>query len=273
MTFSLVRLLPVFAGIFAFARFAAAGPLVRDTGSVGLETGRGGPEGAWSNGVPVVLSALAVGVLTGSVVIAGVTVVVALVVSPRVTRIVQSRREARRFREALPLFVEEFARGLRGGLAPSQALLDGSHALPAPFPQAFLPASTLLRAGASADEAVSAWAVARGDSSLHFLATAMAVGDAVGGIDGRSADAVAVALRERATTEAVVRMQATQALYSAGVLCAAPVVFCALVVLSDERSSAFLLKNPVGLTLGALGVALDVLGMVWMRRLVQGVTR
>ncbi len=192
---------------------------------------------------------------------------------PTIRHRMHMRRDAQQFRSVLPEFVEELARGLRGGLSPTQALIDGARATAVPFPHAFRPAATLLAAGASANDAVGAWADKRNDNSIRFLATAMAVGSAVGGIDGRSVDAVAEALRERNTTEAIVRVQATQALYSAGVLCGAPVVFCILVVMSDHRSSAFLLEDPLGRVVGATGIALDAIGALWMKRMVQQVVR
>jgi tight adherence protein B len=220
-----------------------------------------------------VVLGLSVGLLSKSL-SSGVCIGVALVVLlPMLKRWAAIRIEAQRFRSALPQFIEEFARGLRGGLSPAQALLNGADSTAPPFPNAFATAATMLAAGASASEAIDAWADKRNDSSLRFLATAMAVGDAVGGIDGRSADAVAVALRERNSTEAIVRVQATQALYSAGVLCGAPVVFCSLVVMTDQRSSAFLLDSPVGRIIGVAGVSLDVIGALWMRRLVRQVVQ
>jgi tight adherence protein B len=262
----------VFVGVLTTRRGILAG------GAASLVP-RLSPSNSWRSAAPVtgrgpaLLVASVVGLLSGSVLVAFSMFAVGVGVAPSIEAAMLRRREVRQFRVSLPVFVEEFARGLRGGLSPAQALLDGAHAAPFPFPEAFLPAATLMRAGASADEAVSAWASSRDDSSLHFLATAMAVGGAVGGIDGRSADAVAVALRERRAMDDVVRVQATQALYSAGVLSGAPVVFCALVVLSDERSSAFLLRNPVGLVLGTTGVVLDLVGAGWMRRLVRRAVR
>lgn len=223
----------------------------------------------------------AIGVLSGGIVwlftnnplVAATFFVATILMAPHIRRRATARRVSSRFRVELPAFVEEFARGLRGGLSPSQALVEGAFGAGPPFPQVFAPAASMLHIGATSSEAVTAWAVARDDSSLRFLATAIAVGEAVGGIDGRSADAVAVALRDRSTMEAIVRVQATQALYSAAVLCGAPVVFCSLVVLSDQRSSAFLLRNPIGIALGLGGLTLDACGAIWMRHLVRKVVR
>ena len=195
-----------------------------------------------------------------------------VLVSPVRRRIIQ-RRESDNFRNALPQFIEEMARGLRGGLSPTQALTEGAAVATPSFSVAFRSVALMLAAGSTASEAVRVWADRRNDPSVRFFATAMAVGAAVGGIDARSADTVAAALRERNNTEAIVRVQATQALYSAGVLCGAPVLFCALVVLTDQRSSAFLLSSPAGRIVGIAGVSLDVLGAYWMKRMVRQVVR
>ncbi len=213
------------------------------------------------------------GWLLGSLLMGTVVFAIVIATFSPIQRWALQWKTRNQFRVVLPIFVEEFARCLRGGLTPSQALIDASNVSGPPFPEAFGAVAALLQAGASAEEAVTSWAKTRNDSSLHFLATAVAVGSAVGGIDGRSADAVAVALRERSTVEAVVRVQATQALCSAGVLCGAPVLFCVLVVFTDPRSSSFLLTNPVGMGLGVLGLFLDTAGALWMRRLVKRVSQ
>jgi tight adherence protein B len=215
---------------------------------------------------------LVVGWFSSPVLAIAVAVVLALATGP-VSNVIRSRRSERAFRETLPTFVEELARCLRGGLSPSQALLDASLVTGAPFPHVFASPTALLHSGASAGEAMAAWATTINDSSLQFLSTAVTVGSAVGGIDGQTADAVAVALRERAAVDAVVRVQATQALWSAGVLCGAPIIFCMLVVLSDSRSSAFLLTNPIGIAFGLAGIVLDVFGALWMKSLVRRVSQ
>lgn len=258
-------------GVLSIRRLVARAPSRRGGGR---PAGPARPQPKLSS-TTVVGAALAgaLAIVSGSPTLGACTFAIGLAVTPTVRSRVAHRQAEMQFRAALPVFVEEFARGLRGGLSPSQALTDGAPAAPRPFPEVFAPAAKLLRAGATADEAVSAWASGRADQSLRFLATAVAVGNSVGGIDGRTADAVAAVLRERTATEAIVRMQATQALWSAGVLCGAPVVFCALVVLGDPRSSAFLLHNPIGMALGLAGVTLDLLGAWWMRRLVRKVVR
>lgn len=247
-------------------------PVGRRSGGSARVLFRGQADGGASLGLAMAIGASA-GLLTRSwpaVIGSGAACGIGL---PTIRRRMHTQRDARQFRSVLPEFVEELARGLRGGLSPTQALIDGARAMAEPFPQAFRPAATLLAAGASANDAVGAWADKRNDNSIRFLATAMEVGNAVGGIDGRSVDAVAEALRERNTTEATVRVQATQALYSAAVLCGAPVVFCIVVVMSDRRSSAFLLANPLGRVVGATGIALDAIGALWMKRMVQQVVR
>ena len=237
----------------------------------GPTTGSSGPHRRLVDPVSL-LVAVAAWVTTSDVFATFAATLVAHLGLPLVRRRIAARREETRFRAALPAFVEEVARCLRGGLAPSQALIDAASLAPAPFPAVFAPAATLLHAGATSTEAVGSWAVSRDDASLRFFATAVAVGDAVGGIDGRAADAVATALRERATTEAVVRLQATQALYSAGILCVAPVAFCFLIVLGDARASAFLLHTVPGAMVGVAGVGLDIAGALWMRRLVRKIS-
>ncbi len=232
--------------------------------------GRSAAPGVW---FPTLVATLVMGVLFGAWIAAVVGgLVTAVMISPA-RQALARRRDVERFRGALPQYIEELARGLRGGLSPSQALIEGAAVAPAPFPEAFQPVATLLASGSTAGDAVKAWADRRNDLGIRFLATAMAVGTAVGGIDARSADAVAVALRERNSTEAIVRVQATQAFYSAGVLCGAPVLFCALVVLTDQRSSTFLLRSPAGRLVGFAGIALDLVGALWMRRMVRRVVR
>jgi Flp pilus assembly protein TadB len=121
-----------------------------------------------------------------------------------------------------------------------------------------------LTIGTPASVAVSALGTQHNNRDLHSLATLLGAGEQLGGVRPDALDGLTTMMRERTTAGADVATQAAQARVSAIVLGCAPMVFCGLLVLSDGRSSAFLLHSPIGLGCAVVGLVLDGIGAVWM---------
>lgn len=108
-----------------------------------------------------------------------------------------------------------------------------------------------------------------GDVGAHLqLAVAVIVAAAeVGGSAAPAIDRVAATLRQRAADRDERRVQAAQARLSAHVMTAVPVVMLALLVVSDGDVRTTL-ATPVGGACVVVGLTLNVVGWLWMRRIV-----
>ena len=179
-------------------------------------------------------------------------------------------KRAAAFEAALPLFADSTARALRAGLSLTAAITEASASIGGPIAE---DAAEVVRAAGivGVDAALADWATRRALPSVRLLAGALRLGARVGGSPGAALEAVAETLRERLGVHAETKALTAQAQASALVMIGAPVVFCALLTLSDARASAFLLQTPFGLGCLGAGLLLDALGGAWMRRLVRRV--
>jgi tight adherence protein B len=185
----------------------------------------------------------------------------------------RDRREQRAFEVALPSVLEAMAGHLRSGASLRVALLDAIDAAPACVAVAMRELAGSIRSGAPLAQAVDAWAVARNAPSTRLASAAIGLAAATGGAPARSLDAVAATLRDRIGLAREIRSASAQARMSTAVVGAAPLGFVVVAGGLDPRTVGFLLTTPVGLTCLATGIGLDVLGLLWMRRLAEGAAR
>lgn len=160
--------------------------------------------------------------------------------------------------------IDDMARQLRGGRGVAAGLLEAIENSSVELQEAVEPVVASLTIGTPPSHAVRALGTQHNNRDLHSLATLLGAGEQLGGIRPDALDGLTVMMRERTTAGADVATQAAQARVSAIVLGCAPIVFCGLLVLSDGRSSAFLLHSPIGLGCASLGLTLDLCGAVWM---------
>jgi tight adherence protein B len=160
--------------------------------------------------------------------------------------------------------VEEMARQLRGGRGVNAALVEAVANSSVELEHVLQPVVASLTIGTPSSLAVSALGTQYNNRDLHSLATLLGAGEQLGGVRPDALDGLTTMMRERTAAGADVATQAAQARVSAIVLGCAPMVFCGLLVLSDGRSSAFLLHSPIGLGCAVVGLVLDGIGAVWM---------
>ena len=160
--------------------------------------------------------------------------------------------------------VDEMTRQLRGGRGVTPALLNAISHSSDQLQQALEPVVASLAIGTPPSRAIATLGTRYHSRDLHSLAMLLGAGEQLGGIHPDALDGLTTMMRERTTAGADVATQAAQARVSAIVLGCAPVVFCGLLVLSDGRSSAFLLHSPVGFGCSVVGLVLDACGAVWM---------
>lgn len=179
----------------------------------------------------------------------------------------KSRRQANQRKvlgRGLVDLIDDMARQLRGGRGVGAGLFEAIENSSAELQEVMEPVVASLTFGMPPSRAVGALGTRHNNRDLHSLATLLGAGEQLGGIRPDALDGLTVMMRERTTAGADVATQAAQARVSAVVLGCAPIVFCGLLVLSDGRSSAFLLHSPLGLGCAVLGLTLDVCGAVWM---------
>ena len=164
--------------------------------------------------------------------------------------------------------MELAARALRAGAS----LLTALEAVSAELPEAGLDeVVNRVRGGLSLSGALEQWV---GDVAERQTAAAMLVlGHSSGAAMASSLERAAASLRQRRALRDEIRALTAQTRASATVVALAPAGFAAIVTIVDRDATRVLFTTPVGLVSLAAGLALEGLGVWWMRRLCRGVAR
>jgi tight adherence protein B len=190
-------------------------------------------------------------------------------VAPRLLLPLLVRRQAARRDEQLAGALERVAAGVRSGSSITIALDELAGELADPLGSELRAIAEAVRHGMPLGAALDSWAGGPTASrEVTLAAAALALGAAAGGPVARALDGVAATLRERRQLQAEVRALATQARASAWLLALAPVGFAGLMSTVAPDAVAFLVTTPVGLLCLGAGLTLDVIGAVWMARVV-----
>ena len=179
----------------------------------------------------------------------------------------RARRE-RRFTAALPAALEQVAAELRGGgtVAGAVERLSESTAVVA---LDFRRVHTRTQLGLSLVDALSGWPVEHDAPGVRAAAGACAVAASLGGSAADAIDGLALSLRHRLDAAAEARALSSQARLSAVVVGAAPIGYLAFSSLVDPRSVGVLVGTGVGRVCLVVGVALEGLAALWIRRIVR----
>jgi tight adherence protein B len=180
----------------------------------------------------------------------------------------QRRRDARQLVDELPAVLEEIARALRAGSSLRQACHDAAQG---PTAARRWLASAMARAerGSALAAVFGSWATGAAAAEVRIAAGALALAASAGGSQARAVDGIALTLRERRAAAAEVHSHSAQGRLSAVVIGGLPVAFLAWAALTDRRTLAFLVSAPAGWASLASGVALEAVGVVWMRHILR----
>ena len=179
-----------------------------------------------------------------------------------------ARRRVPSVDAVLPEALEAMARSLRAGASLPIAIDEASAAVGPPLAGGLAAVTATAARGRSVATAIDSWATCTEGEGVALAAAALALGAELGGTAARSLDGVADTLRDRNAVQREIRALSTQARASAAVIAVAPIGFSLLVALADPSSVAFLVTSRFGVACLLLGIALDVLGAWWMRRIV-----
>lgn len=174
-----------------------------------------------------------------------------------------------RLEAALPAAVDAIARGLRSGASLRQAVAEAAGATPGDVGRDLAQVAAATERGAALVASLEEWARRRPLAGVRLVVSALSLAAEMGGATAQAVDGVADTLRQRLSAGAEARSLATQARASAAVIAAAPLAFCAMASAADPRTVSFLFRTGPGLTFLTAGLALDLVGALWMARITR----
>ncbi len=195
-------------------------------------------------------------------------VVVALAGGPTALRLGRGRRR-RRLASALPDAVEQIAAELRGGGTVGHGVRHLA-AGDGPLAPELRRVAARVDLGLGLGDALGAWPDESGVPDVRAVAGALAVAATVGGRSAAALDGLAASLRDRLGATAEARSLSAQARLSAMVVGTAPLAYLLFSALVDPATLAILVGTGVGRVCLLVGLALEVLAALWMRRIVGG---
>lgn len=212
----------------------------------------------------VATSAIA-GVLTGSIVAAVAVpgcLAVLLAMGARASR--EARTEA--VRESVPEVLRSIDVCLQSGFTLLQTFDQVSKEAKDSLGEAFSQAAHLLKAGRPAAEALASLRDATSVPELSFVAVALQVQHEAGGSMRQVLEAAREAVEGEIELKRSLRVHTAQAKLSARIVSAMPLILVALFSLVSEGFLEPFFESPAGMALLASAVAMQVAGVVAVRR-------
>jgi tight adherence protein B len=191
----------------------------------------------------------------------------AVVGGPIALRMVRHRARTR-FVSALPGALEQMAAAMRGGVGVQEAIaaLADDDGPVAPDLRRVCARASL---GGGLAGALQVWPQERPLASVRAAAGGLAVAASAGGAAAGAIDGLAASLRERLGAVAEARALSAQARLSAIVVGGAPIAYLAFSAAVDPASMTTLVATPTGQVCLIAGLALEALGILWIRRIVK----
>jgi tight adherence protein B len=185
-------------------------------------------------------------------------------------RIAELRR-ARAVERTLPDVLDAVARSLRSGSSMRQAIEEAGRDHRGPLADELARVTSALQGGAPLAAALERWDRDRSVPGVRLAVAALCLGAETGGASARAIDGVAATLRTNLAIAGEVRALSSQARLSALVIVLAPLAVSVIATSSDGGTARFLLATPIGLACLTIGLGLDGIGWLWMRRVVAAV--
>ena len=215
------------------------------------------------------LACLVAGILgaaLGGAPIALAAVLGAGIAAPVVVHSMRHRR-ARQIAGAVPEVLDRIGAELRAGGTISSAV-TGVAGGEGPLAADFARIELRTRIGATPEDALAAWARERPAPGVGAAAGALAMCATVGGRAADALEGLSSSLRDRIAVAAEAEALSAQARMSALVIGGVPFAYLAWTALVDPAGLAAITGTAVGRACFAIGVALELFGLWWMRRIV-----
>jgi tight adherence protein B len=178
-------------------------------------------------------------------------------------------RRTARLEQQLPQAFSLQSSALRAGNSLTATLRMMSHELPAPLGEELSTTVQETELGTDLGDALARMASRTASRDVTLWVTAMTVHRRTGGSLPKILESLANRIRERTQMRAEVRALTAQGRLSGLVVAGAPVGFFLLLSATSRDQMSVLYSSPLGLTVLALGVAFQLLGFVWVRRILK----
>ena len=179
------------------------------------------------------------------------------------------RRYRDRFASQLPAVAQQLAGAIGAGLSLRQAIARAARDAPEPAASELRTLSADLELGARIDTALQDAVARLPDPGLRTMVTAITVQRVVGGDLARALTDLAAGLEERTALEREARSATAQARMSAWLVAGLPLAAGVLVEIASPGTLARTIGHGPGLGLLIVATALQMVGVVLIRRIVQ----
>jgi tight adherence protein B len=174
-----------------------------------------------------------------------------------------------KMREQLPDVLTIMASSLRAGHSFLQALDTVAREIPAPAQVEFQRLVAEIRLGRPAEDALEALADRVGSADFRWAVLAVNIQREVGGNLAEILDNVADTLRERAMMRRQIKVLTAEGRLSAWVLAILPFAIALYMFAVNPEYISLLVTTQVGLIMLGTGGVLMILGILWMRKIVD----
>jgi tight adherence protein B len=178
-------------------------------------------------------------------------------------------RRADKLREQLPDVLTIMASSLRAGHSFLQSLDTVAKEISQPAASEFQRVVAEIRLGRGAEDAMEAMAERVGSTDFKWAVLAVNIQREVGGNLAEILDNVADTLRERATIRRQIRVLTSEGRLSAWVLALLPVAIALYMFAVNPDYIKLLFTTTMGLVMLITSVCLLVVGIFWMRKIVD----
>jgi tight adherence protein B len=185
---------------------------------------------------------------------------------------VRRRRAARRtaaLQTQLADAIGAVASGVRGGLSTTQAIETAARRTSEPLAGSLRAVVEDTTLGSPLDDALDRWVSAIPVPDVRLAAAVLRMHRGTGGGFPVVLDGLARTLRERRAAMREVRSLTAQARLSGAILGLLPIAFFVFLWATSRRDMAAALGTPLGRTAIAVGVVLQAIAFLWIRRLLR----
>jgi len=179
------------------------------------------------------------------------------------------RKKQELLNEQLPIALSLMANSLRSGYSYIQAMDLVSKEMPYPIGEEFGILVKEMNLGISTEDSFMNLVKRVNTDDLDLMVTAFLIQRQVGGNLAELLDKIAQTLRERISMKRKIGTLTAQGKLSGVVLCLMPIVLAAIMHLLNPNYLASFISHPLGKLMLGFGLALMVIGIVWMRKIVD----
>lgn len=215
------------------------------------------------------MAAMLIGAVLSASLVAGIAVACALLIA--VSFLVKSRNERRtnEMREEIPDALRVMSMCFRSGLSLQQTLEQTARETKRPLCELFEKAVRRLQTGETVTEALAVFDSPQATNELSFVAVALDAQHISGGSIAAVLDSARGFVEGELSLLRTLHVQTAQAKLSAQIVTIMPFALIAIFSLVSENFLAPFFESPLGIALFCVAIALQVAGILSVRRLLK----